>query len=467
MSAFLDERPRPVRSLSRFLVFALVVVIAVSGPHGAAVLPPDRRRRPAGDPRHAKSDGPGGDPVAARPDLRPERPRPRHQRRHVRRSSSGPSDLPLEQRPAVVDRLAALLSMPAGDINATIDGNPGSTFDLVRIASDVDETHRPADLRGRFRPARRRGRRRGSALVHRRPADVADPRLHGPGLRRAAPRAQAGRLPPRRPHRQGRHRGPVRDRAARHLRHARASSANASGRKTQVLQTIAQAQPGDSLTLTIDTKEQRNAQKALLWAMKKVGIKRGVVIAMNPQTGRGPRARQPADLRQQPVRPRDQQQGLRQAAQEPGQAASQPRDAGALPARLDLQARGRHRRAGRQEDHAEHEDPHGGLPHARVDAVLRLEPSRLRAVQHLLRLRPFERHVLLPDGRQARDRPPRLLGEAVRLRGPDRDRPPRRGRRDRPDEPVEAGHPRRQGLRAARRIRRGSARATTWSRRSS
>ena len=30
--------------------------------------------------------------------------------------------------------------MTAADINATIDGNPGSTFDLVRIAGDVDET---------------------------------------------------------------------------------------------------------------------------------------------------------------------------------------------------------------------------------------------------------------------------------------------------------------------------------------
>src|SRR4029079_2297805 len=50
-----------------------------------------------------------------------------------------PADLPLPERPAVVDRLAALLRMPVPDINATIDGNPGSTFDLVRIASDVDE----------------------------------------------------------------------------------------------------------------------------------------------------------------------------------------------------------------------------------------------------------------------------------------------------------------------------------------
>src|SRR4029078_11755414 len=51
---------------------------------------------------------------------------------------------------------------------------------------------------------------------------------------------------------------------------------DAAGRKQEVLQTVTPAQPGDSLTLTIDTKMQRNAQKALTWAMKEVGIKRGV-----------------------------------------------------------------------------------------------------------------------------------------------------------------------------------------------
>ena len=60
---------------------------------------------------------------------------------------------------------------------------------------------------------------------------------------------------------------------------------DASGRRSQVLQTISEAQPGASLNLTIDTTKQRNAQKALKWAMKEVGIKRGVVIVMNPQTG--------------------------------------------------------------------------------------------------------------------------------------------------------------------------------------
>ncbi|MEJ7696623.1 MAG: penicillin-binding transpeptidase domain-containing protein [Candidatus Limnocylindrales bacterium] len=60
---------------------------------------------------------------------------------------------------------------------------------------------------------------------------------------------------------------------------------DATGRRTQVLQTVRQADPGASLTLTVDTQAQKDAQKALRWAMDKIGLKRGVVIAMNPQTG--------------------------------------------------------------------------------------------------------------------------------------------------------------------------------------
>ena len=50
-----------------------------------------------------------------------------------------------------------------------------------------------------------------------------------------------------------------------------------------------------------------------------------------------------------------------------------------------------------------------------------------------VRLRPLERHVLLPARGHARHRPARPLGEAVRLRRADRHRPARRGVRDRPD----------------------------------
>ena len=48
---------------------------------------------------------------------------------------------------------------------------------------------------------------------------------------------------------------------------------------------LTQPVPGNSLQLTIDTKVQKNAQKALKWAMDKIGVKRGTFLAMNPQNG--------------------------------------------------------------------------------------------------------------------------------------------------------------------------------------
>ena len=62
-------------------------------------------------------------------------------------------------------------------------------------------------------------------------------------------------------------------------------SAMRAGRKLQVLSTDREAQSGDSLTLTIDTKEQKLAEKAVTWGMRRAGLKRGVMIVMNPQTG--------------------------------------------------------------------------------------------------------------------------------------------------------------------------------------
>jgi len=60
-----------------------------------------------------------------------------------------PVDLLLSQRDAVVARLADLLRMDPADINASIDENPGSRFDLVRIAQDVPATWRTSSRRRR------------------------------------------------------------------------------------------------------------------------------------------------------------------------------------------------------------------------------------------------------------------------------------------------------------------------------
>src|SRR6185436_14429739 len=50
-----------------------------------------------------------------------------------------PVDLPEERRDEVVARLAALLKIDPADINGAIDSNPGSRFDLVRVATDVPD----------------------------------------------------------------------------------------------------------------------------------------------------------------------------------------------------------------------------------------------------------------------------------------------------------------------------------------
>jgi penicillin-binding protein 2 len=48
-----------------------------------------------------------------------------------------PADLPFSRRPQVVARLASLIGIDAADINSAIDSNPGSRFDLVRVAQDI------------------------------------------------------------------------------------------------------------------------------------------------------------------------------------------------------------------------------------------------------------------------------------------------------------------------------------------
>jgi penicillin-binding protein 2 len=283
VSVFLDDRPKPIRSLSRFVTFVLIVVVAVGGltarlfymqvVDGGRLATLATRNRTVLEaiqsPRGLIYD--------------------RNGRALVTNVATfvvklRPSDLPVALRPMVVDRLAALLRMPAPDINATIDGNPGSTFDLVRIASDVNEdTARLISEAGAELP--------GVEVAVEARRQYTDGMLMSQILGYTGPVSgeqllqlkSEGYLPDDLLGKVG-----IEAEYETQLRGIYGSESverDASGRKTQVLQTIRPPQSGDSLTLTIDTKEQVNAQKALLWAMKTVGIKRGVVIVMNPQTG--------------------------------------------------------------------------------------------------------------------------------------------------------------------------------------
>ena len=57
------------------------------------------------------------------------------------------------------------------------------------------------------------------------------------------------------------------------------------GHEVKAPDILVDPEPGNSLVLTIDTKVQKNAQKALKWAMDRIGVKRGAFLAMNPQNG--------------------------------------------------------------------------------------------------------------------------------------------------------------------------------------
>lgn len=195
-----------------------------------------------------------------------------------------PADLPFSMRDDVVSRLSVLVGLAPAAINALIDANPGSRFDLVRIARDV-----PIDTARLISEARldlpgvevvveaRREYAYGPLLAQilGYTGPVGPDQL--PGLR------TAGYLPDDLLGKTG-----IESMYESELRGTYGSELverDATGRRLQVLQALSAATAGASLTLTIDTHQQELAEKALRWGMEEAGLKRGVVIAMNPQTG--------------------------------------------------------------------------------------------------------------------------------------------------------------------------------------
>ena len=195
-----------------------------------------------------------------------------------------PADLPEDKRAEVVSRLAALLKLNQADINIAIDSNPGSRFDLVRIASDVD----PAVAN--FIAESRLDLPGTEIVVESRRHYATGPLLSqvmgytGPITRgQLDALASDGYLPDDLIGLTGLE--AQYESTLRGTYGAELVEKDASGRKLQVLQTVREPVAGNSLDLTIDIKEQQYAEKALRWGMSTAGLKRGVVIVMNPQTG--------------------------------------------------------------------------------------------------------------------------------------------------------------------------------------
>jgi penicillin-binding protein 2 len=283
VNPFLEGRPIPQRKFSRFLVFGLVVVLAVGTltarlfylqiTNGTEFTAISNRQRTVDEaipaPRGFMYDRNGRLLVKNVPTFAVK----------VR-----PADLPDEVRDDVVNRLAALLSMDPSDINATIDGNPGSAFDLVRVAQDVDRATAQLISEASYElpgievavEARRKytdGPLMSQLLGYTGPVSAEQlPELREKGYQPDDLLGQVGL--------EAQYEAQLRGTYG-----VESVARDKTGRRTQVLQTISEPTPGASLTLTIDTKAQRNAQKALKWAMDRVGMTRGVVIAMNPQTG--------------------------------------------------------------------------------------------------------------------------------------------------------------------------------------
>ena len=137
-------------------------------------------------------------------------------------------------------------------------------------------------------------------------------------------------------------------------------------------------------TLTIDTREQKLAQKAVTWAMRKAGLKRGVMIVMNPQTGEVLAMVSLPTYDNNKFAEGISRKDYQALLEEPGQAAPQPRHQRAVPARFDVQARDRARRALGQEAPSHRARPDEAVHPDRPDKLLGLEP---RAVSGRLDIR--------------------------------------------------------------------------------
>jgi penicillin-binding protein 2 len=172
----------------------------------------------------------------------------------------------------------------SADINVAIDSNPGSRFDLVRIASDVDPNvanfiaESGLDLPGVEVVVESRREYLTGALLAQVIGYTAP--INAEQLQELRPE---GYLPDDLLGKTGVE-AQYED-ALRGTYGVESIEKDASGRKLQVLRTIEEPVPGNSLELTLDVQAQRWAQQALEWGMAEAGLKRGVVIVMNPQTG--------------------------------------------------------------------------------------------------------------------------------------------------------------------------------------
>jgi penicillin-binding protein 2 len=200
-----------------------------------------------------------------------------------------PADLPQASSGPMLSRLATLIGADAGAMQRRYDAFHGSPYELVPLTTVTREEALIVGERSEDFPgivvevsAERRyldetGKASGSLLAH-------AVGYTGPISKdELADLADEGYLPDDPIGRDG-----VEASFETELRGTYGSELverDASGRTTKVIDTLREPTPGKNMMLTIDARTQRLATDALKWGMKSVGVKEGVTVVMNPQTG--------------------------------------------------------------------------------------------------------------------------------------------------------------------------------------
>lgn len=275
------------RRPTRFLVFALAVIVVLSGLTlrlGSLQLSANRPASapvaPVGDTRAFALE-----PIASTRGIIYDRAgRPLVENVPTFTVRVRPADLPLSRRAEVVERLAGLLASTPAAINTALDTGSASRFDAIAIAREVPEaTARLISEDALTLPGvevtvePRRDYLSGTLMTQIVGYTGA---LSAEGYTELK---ENGYLPDDRIGKAG-----VELTYEEVLRGAYGTQRvekDATGRTIRVVGVDTPPVAGSSLVLTIDTKEQKLAEKALMWGLNKAGLKRGAMVVLNPQTG--------------------------------------------------------------------------------------------------------------------------------------------------------------------------------------
>ena len=194
-----------------------------------------------------------------------------------------PAELPFEDRPDVAERISRLTDIPSRQIIERLDAHTGSQYELVRITDVSEETARVIAEDPELFPGinvdlePRRKYPQGKLMSH---VLGWTGRISGPEYQRLK---DDGYYPEDLLGKAGLE--ATFEDTLRGTYGLEVVDLDRQGHEIHAPDILREPVPGHSLELTIDTKAQKHAEKALKWAMDRVGIKRGTFLAMNPQNG--------------------------------------------------------------------------------------------------------------------------------------------------------------------------------------